>query len=77
VLWTILNGVAIFFCGNLGAIAGVILAAVAIGRVRTDLPGARRFVKLSWIWFAIGFALGIAFWTIYIIVIVVFTVSTS
>jgi hypothetical protein len=70
VLWTILNGVAIFFCGNLGAIVGVILAAVAIGRVRTDLPGARRFVKWSWIWFVIGFAIGFLFWTIYVIGIV-------
>ena len=58
VLWTILNGVGIFF-GNLFCIVGVILAAVAIGKARTDVPGARSLVTWSWILFAIGFAVGL------------------
>ena len=58
VLWTILNGIGIFF-GNLFCIVGVILAAVAIGKARTDVPGARSLVKWSWILFAIGFAMGL------------------
>lgn len=58
VLWTILNGVAIFLCGNLLAIAGVILAAVAIGKARVDVESSRNLTKWSWILFATGFALG-------------------
>ncbi|MGF1654148.1 MAG: hypothetical protein ACFCUP_12625 [Actinomycetales bacterium] len=77
VLWTILNGLAIFYCGNLGAIVGVILAAVAIGRARTDLPGARRFVKLSWIWFIIGFALVVVFVTLYVILLVGLAITSA
>jgi hypothetical protein len=67
VLWTILNGVAIAFCLNLGAIVGVILAAMAIGRSRTDVASARRLVRWSWIWFIIGFVVGFLFWTVYLI----------
>ncbi|MGF1660934.1 MAG: hypothetical protein ACFCVG_00435 [Kineosporiaceae bacterium] len=77
ILWTILNGVAIFLCGNIGAIVGVILAAVAIGRARTDVPGARRFVKWSWISFVIGFAVGIVFWTIYFVAIVALGIASA
>ena len=70
VLWTILNGVAIFFCANLGAIVGVTLAAIAIGRSRTDVVSARRLVKWSWIWFIIGFAAALVFWVLYFVIIV-------
>ena len=59
ILWTILNGAAIFLCANLLAIPGVILAAVAIAKARSDVDGARGFVKWSWILFALGFVLAI------------------
>jgi hypothetical protein len=58
VLWTILNGVAIFLCGNLLAIGGVICAAIAIGKAREDVAASRNLTKWSWILFAVGFALG-------------------
>ncbi len=61
ILWTVLNGGAIFLCANLLAIPGVILAAVAISKARTDVEGARSFVKWSWILFALGFVLAILF----------------
>lgn len=62
ILWTILNGIVIFFCGNLLAIPGVICAGVAISRVRDNVSGARSLVKWSWILFTLGFVLGILFW---------------
>ncbi|MFC5380919.1 hypothetical protein [Aquipuribacter nitratireducens] len=68
VLWTILNGVAIFLCGNLLAIGGVVCAAVAIGRAREDTQAARGLVRWSWILFAAGFALAILF----VLVLIVF-----
>jgi hypothetical protein len=57
ILWTILNGVSIFVCGNLFAIGGVILAALAIGRARDDVQSSRNLTKWSWILFAAGFVL--------------------
>lgn len=59
ILWTVLNGGAIFLCANLLAIPGVILAGVAIAKARTDVEGARSFVKWSWILFTLGFVLAI------------------
>ncbi|MFC3687017.1 hypothetical protein [Aquipuribacter hungaricus] len=70
ILWTVLNGVAIFLCGNLLSIVGVILAAVAIGKTRDDVQGARSFVRWSWILLAVGFA----FWLLLIIGYVVFII---
>lgn len=54
ILWTILNGASIFLCANLLAVPGVVLAAVAISKARSDVEGARSFVRWSWILFAIG-----------------------
>jgi hypothetical protein len=70
VLWTVLNGVAIFLCGNLLAIGGVICAAVAIGKAREDVRASRNLTKWSWILFAAGFVLGLLFWIVYFVVIV-------
>ena len=68
ILWTILNGAAIFLCANLLAVAGVVLAAVAIGKARTDVDGARSFVRWSWILFALGFV----FWILLIVGLIAF-----
>ena len=62
VLWTILNVVGFFF-GNFLSVVGFALAAVAIGKARDDVQGARNLVKWSWILFAIGFA----FWLLLVI----------
>jgi len=62
VLWTILNVVGFFF-GNFLSVPGIALAAVAIGKARDDVQGARNLVKWSWILFAIGFA----FWLLLVI----------
>lgn len=73
ILWTILNGVSIFACANLGGIIGVILAAIAIGKARDDVAGARRLVTWSWIAFIAGFVL----WILAIGALVVVAVSTG
>lgn len=57
ILWTILNGVAIFLCGNLLAIPGVILAAFGISKAGSDVDSSRNLTRWSWILFAAGFAL--------------------
>lgn len=57
ILWTILNGVAIFLCGNLLAIPGVILAAFGISKASSDVDSSRNLTRWSWILFAAGFAL--------------------
>lgn len=57
ILWTILNGVAIFLCGNLLAIPGVVLAAFGISKASTDVSSSRNLTRWSWILFAAGFAL--------------------
>ena len=68
ILWTILNGASIFLCGNLLAVAGVALAAVAIGKARTDVDGARGFVRWSWILFTLGFV----FWILLLVGLIAF-----
>jgi len=70
VLWTILNVVGFFF-GNVLSVGGIVLAAVAIGKTRDDVQGARNLVKWSWILFAIGFA----FWLLVIVAFVLFVVA--
>lgn len=70
ILWTVLNGVAIFLCGNLLSIVGVILAALAIGKTRDDVRGARSLVRWSWILLAVG----LAFWLLLIIAYIVFII---
>ncbi len=71
ILWTILNGVAIFLCANLLSIGGVALAAIAIGKTRDDVQGARNLVKWSWILFAIGFAFWLLIAIGYVVLFVV------
>jgi hypothetical protein len=44
----ILNILAVLFCCGLASIGGAIMAGLAIGRVDTDLPVARRQVAWSW-----------------------------
>jgi branched-subunit amino acid ABC-type transport system permease component len=44
----ILNILAVVFCCGLASIGGAIMAGMAIGRVDTDLPVARR--QLAWSW---------------------------
>jgi hypothetical protein len=44
----ILNILAVVFCCGLASIGGAIMAGLAIGRVDTDLPVARR--QLAWSW---------------------------
>ena len=60
-VWLIVNICALVLTGNLGSIVGLILDAMAMNRVDTDLDGARRLVRWSWIWLIIGYAVGILF----------------
>ena len=66
ILWTILNGVAIFLCGNLLAIGVSARPSPSARRARTSRP--RNLTKWSWILFAIGFAL----WLLLIVFVVAF-----
>jgi uncharacterized membrane protein len=68
ILWTILNGVSIFVCGNLLAIVGVILAAIAINKAREDVQGAKNLTRWSIILFVLGFAL----WLVLIVILLAF-----
>jgi hypothetical protein len=61
----VLNGLSIFCCGILG-IPGVIVTALALGKVHHDVPGARTLVKWGWGLLIASLALGLAFFAILI-----------
>lgn len=73
ILWTILNGVAIFLTGNLFAIGGVVLAGIAITKAREDVQGARSLVRWSWILFAAWYVVAV----LAIIVLIVVLIGTA
>ncbi|MEU8310444.1 hypothetical protein AB0C84_43450 [Actinomadura sp. NPDC048955] len=62
------NAVAIVLCCNIVAIPGVITAAIALGRVQTDPPSARRLTIWSWSLFAASILIGIALLIVYVMI---------
>ncbi|MBT2213080.1 MULTISPECIES: DUF4190 domain-containing protein [Actinomadura] len=65
----ICNIIGVVTCCNVLAIPGVVLAAVAMGRVQTDPESARRLTMWSWILFAASIVLGIIGVILYILLI--------
>jgi hypothetical protein len=56
-------------CLAIQVIPAIVMSAVAVSRVRTNLPLARLLVRISWVWIALSAALSVGF--------VVWTVATS
>jgi hypothetical protein len=59
----VLNGLSIFCCGILG-IPGVIVTALALGKVHHDVRGARILVKWGWGLLVASLALGVVLLTL-------------
>jgi hypothetical protein len=55
----VLSGVSLLFCCALPCVASIVTSSLALGRVDTDLPAARRLVAWSWGILAGGVVLGI------------------
>ncbi|WP_245667493.1 hypothetical protein [Actinomadura macra] len=63
----ICNIVAIVLCCNIVAIPGVILAAIAMGRVQSDPHSARKLTLWSWILFGASIVIGIVVLVLWIV----------
>ncbi|WP_242900565.1 DUF4190 domain-containing protein [Actinomadura terrae] len=63
----ICNIIGVALCCNILAIPGVVLAAIAMGRVQTDPESARKLTMWSWIMFVAAIVLGIVFAILYLL----------
>ncbi|TDD70005.1 hypothetical protein [Actinomadura rubrisoli] len=64
------NIVAVLLCCNIVAIPGIITAAIAMGRVQTDPPSARKLTIWSWALFGVSVVAGIVFVVVYLYLVV-------
>jgi hypothetical protein len=65
------NIAGVLLCCGLLSIPGIVTAAIALSRVDTDPESARKLTIWSWVLFGLSVVLGIVFFIVYLIAVVV------